>query len=60
MGKLVPLLFQILIDAAVGSIVIYSGLLDEEFGDFRVTLVPRVTVPSPTPTVESTAPNPVS
>jgi hypothetical protein len=59
-GKVVPLILQVLIDAAVGSFVIYSGLLDEEFGDFRVTLVPRVAVPSATPAIGPTAPNPVS
>jgi hypothetical protein len=59
-GKVVPLIFQVLIDAAVGTLVIYSGLLDEEFGDFRVTLVPRIAFPSATPAVEPTAPNPVS
>jgi hypothetical protein len=59
MGALVPFVSQILIDAAVGSFVIYSGLLDEEFGDFRVTLVPRVAALSATPAVEPTAPNPV-
>ena len=55
----VPFIAQVLIDAAVGSFVIYSGLLDEEFGDFRVTLVPRVAALSPTPAVEPTTPNPV-
>jgi hypothetical protein len=59
MGKVVPLIFQVLIDAAVGSFVIYSGLLDEEFGDFRLTLVPRVVALSATPAIEPTAPNPV-
>jgi len=58
MGKVVPLIFQVLIDAAVGSFVVYSGLLDEEFGDFRVTLVPRVAVPSVTPAVEAAVPGP--
>lgn len=58
-GKVVPVIFQVLIDAAVGSFVIYSGLLDEEFGDFRLTLVPRVVALSATPAIEPTAPNPV-
>jgi hypothetical protein len=59
-GKVVPLLFQVLIDAAVGTLVIYSGLLDEEFGDFRVSLAPRMAVASATPAVQPAAPNPVS
>lgn len=62
-GQVVALLFQVLIDAAVGSMVIYSGLIDEEFGDFRVTLMPRVAVVAPVPAVEPmepTAPSPVS
>jgi hypothetical protein len=59
MGAVVSFVSQVLIDAAVGSFVIYSGLLDEEFGDFRVTLVPRVAALSTTPAVEPTAPNPV-
>lgn len=57
-GKVVPLLFQILIDAAVGSLVIYSGLLDEGFGDFRVTLLSKEASPSATPAVEPTVPSP--
>ena len=57
-GKVVPLIFQVLIDAAVGSFVIYSGLLDEEFGDFRVTLVSREAGLSATPAVEPTAATP--
>jgi len=60
MGKVIPLIFQVLIDAAVGSFVIYSGLLDEEFGDFRVALVPRVAAVKATPTVEPAAPSPIS
>jgi hypothetical protein len=57
-GKVVPLILQVLIDAAVGSFVIYSGLLDEEFGDFRVTLVPREAGLSATPAIEPTAATP--
>lgn len=37
----VPLIAQVVIDAAVGLFVIYSAILDEEFGDFRVALLPR-------------------
>lgn len=57
-GKVVPVVFQILIDAAVGSFVIYSGLLDEEFGDFRVTLEPREAALSAISAVEPAAPTP--
>lgn len=49
----------VLIDGAVGSFIIYSALLDEELGDFRVTLVPRMAVLSATPAVEPAAPNPI-
>ncbi|HET7108903.1 MAG TPA: hypothetical protein VFI38_18970 [Candidatus Acidoferrum sp.] len=58
-GKLVPLVSQVLIDAVVGAFVIYSGLLDEEFGDFRVGLVPREASPNTTPAIEPAAANPV-
>ena len=37
----VPLIAQVVIDGAVGLFVIYSAILDEEFGDFRVALLPR-------------------
>jgi hypothetical protein len=57
MGPLVTLVSQVLIDGTVGLFVIYSGILDEEFGDFRVTLVPRAPVLSAAPAVEPAAPN---
>lgn len=41
MGVLVPILSQVVIDGAVGLYVMYSAILDEEFGDFRVALLPR-------------------
>ncbi len=56
MRTIVPFVSQVLIDGAVGLFVIYSGILDEEFGDFRVTLVPRAVVLSAAPAVEP-APN---
>jgi hypothetical protein len=34
------------IEAAVGLFVIYSNILDEDFADFRVNLIPR-TSPEP-------------
>jgi hypothetical protein len=37
----VPLIAQVVIDGAVGLFVIYSAILDEEFADFRVALLPR-------------------
>lgn len=57
MGALVTFVLQVLIDGAVGLFVIYSGILDEDFGDFRVTLVPRAVVLSAAPAVEPAAPN---
>jgi hypothetical protein len=40
-ATLVPIIAQVVIDGAVGLFVIYSAILDEEFGDFRVALLPR-------------------
>lgn len=63
MGRLVALLVaiasQVAIEGAVGLFVIYSGILDEEFGDFRVTLVPRGAVLRTASAVEPAAPNPL-
>jgi hypothetical protein len=56
-GAFVSFVSQVLIDGAVGLFVIYSGILDEEFADFRVTLVPRAVVLSATPAVDPAAPN---
>ncbi|MFZ0639865.1 MAG: hypothetical protein WA020_16505 [Candidatus Acidiferrales bacterium] len=50
MAILVPLIQGLLIGAAVGLFVIYSNILDEEFGDFRVVLLPRE------PTAQTQAP----
>ena len=41
MAALVPIAFQVVIDGAVGLFVVYSAILDEEYGDFRVALLPR-------------------
>jgi len=57
MRTIVPFVSQVLIDGAVGLFVIYSGILDEEFADFRVTLVPRAVVLSAAPAAEPAAPN---
>ena len=57
MRAIVPFVFQVLIDAAVGLFVIYSGILDEEFGDFRVTLVPRAAALCAAPAVGPAAPS---
>ena len=57
MSAIVPFVSQVLIDGAVGLFVIYSGILDEEFGDFRVTLVPSAFTLSAAPAVEAAAPN---
>ena len=59
MGAVVPFVMQVLIDGAVGLFVIYSGILDEEFGDFRVTLVPRRSVLTATSAIEPATPNPL-
>jgi len=56
-GAFVSFVLQGLMDAAVGLFVIYSGILDEEFADFRVTLVPRAPILSAAPAVEPAAPN---
>lgn|SRR5215467_3713368 len=54
MTALVPIAAQVIIDGAVGLFVMYSAILDEEFGDFRVALLPRGDVT----TVASAAPTP--
>jgi hypothetical protein len=41
MASLIPIIAQVVIDGAVGLFVIYSAILDEEFADFRVALLPR-------------------
>lgn len=41
MAVLTPIISQVVIDGAVGLFVMYSAILDEEFGDFRVALLPR-------------------
>jgi hypothetical protein len=56
-GVFVSFVLQGLMDAAVGLFVIYSGILDEEFADFRVTLVPRAPISIAAPSVEPAAPN---
>ncbi len=58
MTALVPILSQVIIDGAVGLFVMYSAILDEEFGDFRVALLPRKDIPpvaaaAPTPSPAS-------
>jgi len=50
MAILVPLLESLLLSGAIGLFVIYSNILDEEFGDFRVVLLPRNSVPQALPT----------
>jgi hypothetical protein len=58
-GAVVSFVSQVAIDGAVGLFVIYSGILDEDFGYFRVTLVPRGAILSAASTLEPAAPNPV-
>lgn len=41
LGATVPLVEGLIIAAAIGLFVFYSNILDEEFGDFRVVLLPR-------------------
>ncbi|MFZ0334495.1 MAG: hypothetical protein WAN10_14850 [Candidatus Acidiferrales bacterium] len=41
MAVVVPIIQGLMIGAAVGLFVVYSNILDEEFGDFRVVLLPR-------------------
>ena len=56
MAILVPVLQSLLLSAAIGLFVIYSNVLDEEFGDFRVVLLPRNSeqkvIPASTSTVQ--------
>jgi hypothetical protein len=59
MAVVVPIVSQIVMDGAVGVFVIYSWILDEEFGDFRVTLVPRGALLRAGSAIEPAAPNPI-
>jgi len=54
MAAVVPIVFQVIIDGAVGLFVMYSAILGEEFGDFRVALLPR----KDAPVVVTAAPTP--
>ncbi|HKV47013.1 MAG TPA: hypothetical protein VJN69_02895 [Candidatus Acidoferrales bacterium] len=56
MAILVPLLESLVISGAVGLFVIYSNILDEDFGDFRVVLLPR----EPSPKAAAAAPPAIS
>ncbi|MGH9709104.1 MAG: hypothetical protein ACRD37_00970, partial [Candidatus Acidiferrales bacterium] len=58
MAILVPLLESLIISGAVGLFVIYSNILDEEFGDFRVVLLPRD--PTARQATDSPAANPAT
>jgi hypothetical protein len=49
MAVLVPLIQGLVVGAAVGLFVIYSNVLDEDFSDFRVVLLPREAPASETP-----------
>lgn len=55
LAVLVPLIQGLIINVAVGLFVIYSNILDEEFGDFRVVLLPRES-PIHAPVTPSTPP----
>lgn len=59
MAVLIPLVSQIAIDGAVGLFVIYSAILDEDFGDFRVCLMPRKPAEPVASAVTPTAPSPL-
>lgn len=41
LAALIPVIEGLIIAAAVGLFIIYSNVLDEEFSDFRVALLPR-------------------
>jgi hypothetical protein len=43
MAILTPIVVGVVIAGVVGLFVMYSNILDEEFGDFRVALLPRET-----------------
>jgi len=55
---IVRALVMIAIDAGAGLFVIYSNILDEDFGDFRVCLLPLrkdpATFPAPVTTTVTT------
>lgn len=53
MAAIVPLAAQLVLDGAVGLFVMYSAILDEQFGDFRVALLPRKDVAPIAPSVSA-------
>lgn len=57
MAILVPAVESLVLSGAVGLFVIYSNILDEEFGNFRVVLLPRnpaqPTVAASTPALQN-------
>jgi hypothetical protein len=56
MGTII-FLTAIAIDGAVGLFVIYSNILDEDFGNFRVSLIPRTALAT-APAAAATIPDP--
>lgn len=47
MAIVTPIVVSVFISGIVGLFVMYSNILDEEFGDFRVALLPREAEASP-------------
>lgn len=57
-SSLFGLLLGLIVNGAISLFVIYSNILDEEFGDFTVRLVPRepaAAIPSPAPAASGPA-----
>jgi Na+/citrate or Na+/malate symporter len=53
MAILTPIVVNVVIAGAVGLFVMYSNILDEEFGDFRVALLPPDGAALETPSLSS-------
>lgn len=56
MATLAPIVVSVVIAGAVGLFVMYANILDEEFGDFRVALLPLETAPPSAETPSAVGP----
>jgi hypothetical protein len=54
-SALINFIVQIILDAAIGMFVIYSNILDEDISDFRVALLPRMTLTAPVASTTTSA-----
>ncbi len=55
-ATLAPIVVSVFVSGAVGLFVMYANILDEEFGDFRVALLPPETAPHSAETPSAVGP----